>query len=151
MTEKVRGLKRLARLYGQVEQIRSLQLRAAALAVAEVTQASAQEAADEQRELAQGHSALRAGDRQGWVIATVQTEVAIARQRRLEPLQAAREQLREQAALAHRDSRQRLEQLEGIVDRARALQVRDTERRDQAASDDRYLARRIWAASFSPR
>jgi hypothetical protein len=127
-----------------VEQIRSLQLRAAAVEVAQVVQAEAHEADVRRRQTAEGHDALTQGDHDGWLAASAQTDAAEMRQRRLEPLYQAREAFRLQANAVHQASRLRLEQMEGIVERTQARQTLEDERRAQAASDDRFLSRKMW-------
>jgi len=149
MTDKVRGLKRLANVYGQVEKIRSLEVRAAATEVAQVTQALSQEATARVRQQDSQRAALLLGDREGWAVAAAQVEIAEVRQMRLKPVQAEREVLFEKAAVAHRASRQRMEQIDGIVDKAREREMETESRRMQAAADDRYLSRRLWLESHA--
>ncbi len=149
MNEKMRRLKKLSILYGQVEQIRSAQLRIASSAVDEVAQATAYEVSVRQRQSAHAHNALMSGDRESWSLSAVQAAVATARQLRLESLRIAREDAQEQAAVAYRNSRQRLEQMNAVIDKASTRASLEETRRSQAASDDRFLSRRAWLEAQS--
>jgi hypothetical protein len=149
MNEKMRRLKKLAILYGQVEQIRSAQLRIASSDVDEVTQATAHEISVRQRQSAHARNALISGDRESWSLSAVQAAVATARQLRLESLRIAREDACEQAAVAYRTSRQRSEQMNAVIEKAHTRASLEETRHAQAASDDRFLSRRAWIQAQS--
>ncbi len=149
MNEKLRRLKKLSILYGQVEQIRSAQLRMASSAVDEVVQAAAHEISIRQRQSLHAHNALTSGGRESWSLSLVQAAVATARQLRLESLRITREDARDQAAAAYRNSRQRLEQMNIVIDKAYTRANLEETRRSQAASDDLFLSRRSWVQTQS--
>ena len=144
MNSKLIGLKRLSALYGKVEQIRSLQLRAAAIAVAEIERSKSAHAAGEHQESIAGRMALESGDRAGWSASAMQASLAETRLEQLDALLDMRELEREQAATVHRVSHQRMEQMDGLVERATSDAAIVHERRTQAESDDRYSSRRAW-------
>jgi hypothetical protein len=144
MTSKLSGLKRLSALYGKVEQIRSLQLRAAAIAVAEIERSIVGYAHGERQESVVGRMALESGDRAGWSASAVQAALAETRLDQLDALLDEREAAREQAAAVHRASHQRSEQMDGLVECAASDAAILHDRRAQAESDDRYLSRRAW-------
>ncbi|QHN03917.1 hypothetical protein FTO74_11460 [Granulicella sp. WH15] len=149
MNEKMRRFKKLAILYGQVEQIRSAQLRIASSAANEVVQATAYEISIRQRQAAYAHDALTSGDRESWSLSAVQATVATTRQLRLESLRITREDAHEQAAAAYHNSRQRLEQMKAVIDKGYTLASLEELHRAQAASDDRFLSRRAWIQAQS--
>jgi pantothenate synthetase len=138
------GLKKLARLYGMLEGVRSLELRAAAFAVEEVTAARAwveQALRDAAR---QGHAGLAQGSRVELLAGAQTTRAAETLYRQLEGVRRERAQAHSEALETHRESRKELRQLERVIDQASVTQGREAERRAQAAGDDRFLARRAW-------
>jgi len=138
------GLRRLATLYGMVEQMRSLELRVAAGAVDDVVCASAIEALVHRGQVDGGRAAMAAGDREEWSVAETTREVVEARIERLAKLRVVREVKLDEARDAHKTSRLKVEQMERVVERARAEAALVEDRKTQAVADDRFAARGAW-------
>jgi hypothetical protein len=144
MSERVRGLQRLADLYGMVERLRSVDLKVAADSVTEATQAIDRERVVKQVQQSQGRVAIECGDAPERVLAESQIELAETRAVRVEQLRRAREVQRETALDAYRASRLRMEQMQHMVRSVREREAMDEKRRFQAALDDRHLSRKLW-------
>ena len=91
-----------------------------------------------------GRGALLAGDREGWMMAETQQESAGLRRRRLEQICLEREELNDAAREQYVASRLKREQMKRVFDDIAARMEIEEGRRIQAASDDRFLARRRW-------
>jgi hypothetical protein len=144
MWPRLRTLKRLVTLYGVVEEMHTMELQRMTSAVRE-----AEHAIDVQQQVARsarsdGREALMTGDRMGWEMAETNREGAGWRRRVLEQVRSERELLNDAARDQYLASRLKSEQMkrlaEGVVERAEI----EEGRRVQAASDDRFLARRRW-------
>ncbi|SNS44951.1 hypothetical protein SAMN05421770_1011021 [Granulicella rosea] len=144
MGSRVRGLERLAELYGMIERLRSLDLRTASAQVNEAASYVHLQREAGRREVESGRAAIAAGDRQGWAIAESELELTRIRQARAEELRRARAALRETAADAYRASRMRMEQMQSVARQASKQEQAEERRRTQAALDDRHLARSLW-------
>ncbi len=139
MSDRVRGLQRLADLYGMVERMHSVDLRVASDSVTESVQALDRRRRVESEQLERGRSALEDGDREEWTMAESQAELAQAQAERVDRLRQAREILRESALDAYRASRLRMEQMQQLVRSVRDREATVARRRFQAALDDRHL------------
>jgi len=145
MPPKLQTLKRLVTLYGVVEEMHSLELQQRTAAVQE-----AQQAIEVQQQVARssrfgGRDALMADDRMGWEIAETQRESAGWKQRRLEQMRLEREVLSDAAREQYLASRIKSEQMKRLAEGVAARAEIEEGRRVQAASDDRFLARRRWS------
>jgi hypothetical protein len=131
-------------LYGVVEEMHSLELQRMTAAVQE-----AQQAIEVQQQVARsarfgGRDALMADDRMGWEIAETQRESAGWKRRRLEQMRLEREVLSDAAREQYLASRIKSEQMKRLAESVSAQAGIEEGRRVQAASDDRFLARRRW-------
>jgi hypothetical protein len=144
MRTRLHGLKRLAVLYGAVEEMHSVDLQRKMSAVRE-----AQREIGAQHEAAQtaglhGREALTTGDRMGWTMAETLRKTAGWKRQRLEEIRLARESLSDQAKEQYVASRLKSEQIKSVVEGVRERMESEEQRRMQAASDDRFLARLRW-------
>jgi hypothetical protein len=123
----------------------SLELQQMTAAVRE-----AQQAVEVQQQVARsarfdGRDALMADDRMGWEIAETQRESAGWKRRRLEQMRLEREVLSDAAREQYLASRVKSEQMKRLAEVVAAQAEIKERRRVQAASDDRFLARRRWS------
>jgi hypothetical protein len=144
MPPRLQTLKRLVTLYGVIEEMHSLELQQRTAAVQE-----AQQAIEVQQQVARsarfgGRDALMADDRMGWEIAETQRESAGWKRRRLEQMRLEREVLSDAAREQYLASRIKSEQMKRLAESVSAQAGIEEGRRVQAASDDRFLARRRW-------
>ncbi|HZY60981.1 MAG TPA: hypothetical protein VFE38_00550 [Edaphobacter sp.] len=144
MQSRLMALKRLASLYGDVEEMHSVELQRANAAVREAEQAIGAEQRFVRSSNVEGRRALAAGDRLDWRAAQMQREMAEWRQQRLQQVHRERELVNDEAMKRYVASRTQSEQMKHM---ARSVTVEvETEvgRRAQEALDDRFLARRRW-------
>lgn len=139
-----KGVVRLASLYGMMERLRSVELRAAAGAVEDVACSAAIAADVREGQIMDARTAMATGSREEWQVAETTRGVVEARIERLEKLRAERAAAFEDAAHRHRISRVKMEQMDRVVDRSRAREAVQQGRRSQAESDDRFASRRAW-------
>ena len=92
-----------------------------------------------------GRGALAIGDHVERIAAETQEETAVWRRQALERIRKEREELSETAREQYVASRLRKEQIKRVFDDIAARLQIEEGRRVQAASDDRFLARRRWA------
>lgn len=134
-------------LYGNLEEVHSIELQRTAMAVQE-----AERAIDIQRvtvcsSSSDGRDALLSGDRISWTAAKLQREIAEWKQQRLQEVRRERQTLNEEARKQYAESRLQSEQMKTVVNTATAKMESETGRRTQAALDDRFLSRRRWTDS----
>ena len=139
-----KSLARIAKVYGLVERMRSLELRMAADAVSEVEFAAAVAAATRYNQVAGARAALVAGNREEWSVAEVTLRVEEIRMQRLAELRVKREAKLAEAVSLHRESRLEMEQMERVVELKRAAAAIEEGRRTQAMADDRFASRSAW-------
>jgi hypothetical protein len=144
MQPQLETLRRLVTMYAAVEEMHTIELQRMTAAVHE-----AQRAIEIEQELARtarvdGRGALLTGDRVSWVMAGTQQETAAGRRQRLEQIRLTREQLNDAAREQYLASRLKREQMKRVFDDITARMEVEEGRRLQAASDDRFLARRRW-------
>jgi hypothetical protein len=144
MQTRLETLQRLVTLYAAVEEMHSTELQRKAAAVREAQQAIGIEQEVARSARIDGRGALLAGDRVSWMMAEGQQETAGWRRRRLEQIRLEREELNEAARKQYVASRLKREQIERVFDDIAARMEIEEGRRLQAASDDRFLARRRW-------
>jgi hypothetical protein len=144
MQTRLETLQRLVTLYAAVEEMHSTELQRMASAVREAQQAIGIEEEVARSARINGRGALLAGDHVSWTTAETQQEIAAWRRRRLEQIRLEREELNEAAREQYVASRLKREQIKRVFDDlAERIEIEE-ERRLQAASDDRFLARRRW-------
>jgi hypothetical protein len=144
MSSRLETLQRLVTLYSTVEEMHSLELQRMTAAVHEVRGAVGVEREIARAALVDGRVALLAGDYTKRIVAETQQEISGWRQSRLERIRIQREELSDAAMKQYVASRLKREQLKRIVDEIAAQLDIERGRRDQAISDDRFLARRRW-------
>ena len=144
MQTRLETLQRLVTLYAAVEEMHSTELQRMASAVREAQQAIGIEQEVGRSARINGRGALLAGDRVSWMMAETQQETAAWRRRRLEQIRLEREELNEAAREQYVASRLKREQIKRVFDDIAVRMEIEEGRRLQAASDDRFLARRRW-------
>lgn len=136
------ALRRLGAVYELIEEIHSIEARMATAEVGEVEMAIHAEADILHLAWLKEREAMRAQDLLGRSAMTAREEVAMRKRGQLEPILERRRETRELAQARHFASRLWSERMHSLIDgeaeRIAALQ----EKRTQAASDDRFLARR---------
>ena len=124
--------------------MRSLQLQAASSAVAEVLQASREQAELRRLHVSQGRAAMLIGDAEALAVAAVESSLSHLRQTQLEEIRQARELLRQHSQTVHQASRLQLQQMETVVEQSSTQERLEEQRRGQTTSDDLYGARLAW-------
>ena len=142
--ERIAALRRIARMYGAVEQMRAVELQQAGLALDE-----AEAMLSAEREMAQdavkaGREALGVGSRAEWLLSEIQQQYLGMRRGRLIGLREERSALRDAARDEFLESRVRTEQMKQVVKNLKEQVEAEEARRVQAASDDRFLMRLSW-------
>jgi hypothetical protein len=144
MHPRLKTLQRLATLYAAVEEMHSIELQRMTAAVRETQQAIGVEQEVARSARTDGRGALLTEDRMGWMMAESQQETAAWRRRRLEQIRVEREELNDAAREQYVASRMKREQMKRVLEDIAARMDTEEGRRTQAASDDRFLARRRW-------
>jgi hypothetical protein len=147
MRTRSETMQRLVSLYAAVEEMHSTELQQMASTVREAQQAIGIEQEVARSARINGRGALLAGDRVNWIMAETQQETAAWRRRRLEQIRMEREELKEAAREQYVASRLKREQIKRVFDDIAVRMEIEEGRRFQAASDDRFLARRRWTGS----
>jgi hypothetical protein len=144
MQPRLETLQRLVTLYAAVEEMHSTELQRMTSAVRETEQAIGVEQQVARSARLDGHEALLTGDRMGRILAETQKNTAGWRRRGLEQIRLEREELSDAAREQYVASRLKKEQMKRVFEDIAARTEIEEGRRMQAASDDRYLARRRW-------
>ena len=144
MQTRLKALQRLVTLYAAVEDMHSIELQRKTAAVRETQQAIGVEQEVVRSARVDGRGALLTGDSVGRMMAETQQETAAWRREGLERIRLEREELNDAAREQYVASRLRREQIKRVFDDINALMEIEEGRRLQAASDDRFLARRRW-------
>lgn len=144
MLSRLAALKRLMGIYAIVEDIHSAELQRAHAAVREVQDAIGRQRAVAQSTGADHREALEAGDDLGRKMAEALCEAADLKRQQLEPIHVERESLHDAASRQYAASRLKSEQMQRMVTRAAEQAALEEERKAQAVSDERFLARRYW-------
>jgi hypothetical protein len=146
MRERKRMLKRLATLYGLVQDARSAEMRSAVVQLAEVEEAIATQESVLWMANAFGRGALEQGDRFGWKQAGTNATLAIWNSEQLEVIREERYALREASKQRYRESRMQAQQMSKLLEQSTQQAELIEGRRAQAMADDRFLSRRRWTA-----
>jgi len=144
MLSRLAMLKRLMGIYAVVEDMHSAELQRTAAAVREVRDAIGNQRVVARSARVDHRDALEAGDGLGRKMAEALCEAANLKRQRLEPIHVERESFRDAASRQYAASRLKSEQMQRMVTRAAEQAAIEEERKMQAASDDRFLARRCW-------
>jgi hypothetical protein len=145
--QRLRGLRKIASLYGVMEDMRRSELERAVDAVREVEEAVAVQRSAVVCARLDGRAALADGDRLGRTTADKQREVAGWKRIRLEEELVKREAASAVARQRYLSSRIESEQMKRVRDDAARMVEVDEGRRMQAIVDDRFLSRRRWIAA----
>ena len=151
MRARMDALKRLAALYGVVEELHSVELQRATAALREARQAIGAQQDRARSARGDGRMAVTLGDRMGRTAAEVLGERADWKRRRLDEIRVGREELNDSAREQYVASRLKSEQIRRVVERVNERVESEERRRRQAASDDRFLARRRWTDTVQGR
>jgi hypothetical protein len=135
-------LKRIGVVYGLMEEIHSLEARMAATEVNEVESVIRAEIGTLQAARVRQREAMYGEDLLGRSMIAVREEMAIQRNRQLEPALRKRRETFELAQLRYTDSRLWSERMKTLIEAELHRCAIEHERRMQAASDDCFLAQR---------
>lgn len=144
MRQRLGMLRRIAKLYGVIEEMRRSELEVAVGAVREAEEAIAAQRTTVLSARLDGREALAAGDRLGWMASDKRRELAEWKSVRLEDVRVEREAASAVARQQYLASRIESEQMKRVRDAmAREMEI-DESRRMQAIADDRFLSSRRW-------
>lgn len=143
--QRVETLRRLVNLYAAVEEMHATELQRMTALVREAEQAIATEQYVAKLARMDGRGALMAADQAGWLLSETQQETSGWRCQRLEQIRLQREQANDEARQQYVLSRLKREQMKRLFDEIARRDELEERRRTQAASDDRFLARRRWS------
>ncbi len=118
MRERKMMLKRLATLYGLVQDARSAEMRRAMVNLVEVEEAIATQESMLWMANAFGRGALEQGDRFGWKQAGTNATLAVWNCEQLQVIREERDALSEIAKQRYRESRMQAEQMEKLLEHA---------------------------------
>lgn len=149
MSSRMGTLQKLAGLYGVVERMRLSELELALRALHEAEEAIGVQQRAQRMAGCDGREALRTSDAMSWSVAEMQGETATWRRFELEELRVSLTDERNESERVYLRSRVESEQVQHVLREAlRDFEVKRV-RREQAESDDRFLARRRWKESRS--
>jgi hypothetical protein len=141
------ALRRIAKLYGVVEDTHALALQQATAHVLETERAIHAERIAIASAASAGRTALHIGEREDWLLAHAHGELSTVRAGVFEGLKAQRVEAESAARSEFLASRLKTEQMKQLVTRMTEQAALEEGRRTQAVSDDRYAARRTWLAN----
>jgi hypothetical protein len=144
MQPRLETLRRLVTMYSAVEEMRSTELQRTTAAVREAQQAIGVQRNTARSARVDGRGALLDGDGMRWRVAETRQAAAGLRRRGLEQIRLEREERNDAAREQYMASRLKREQIKCVIDDIAARIEIEEGRRTQAASDDRFLARRRW-------
>jgi hypothetical protein len=147
MQSRSATLRRLAILYVAVEEMHSVELQRLTAAVLQARNAIGSEQVAMRLARLDGQEALVAGDQVNWMMSQTRHENAAWRKQKLEEIRLRRVELNDAARQQYVASRLKREQIERVFDDIAKRMEIEKERRAQAVSDDRFLARRRWTDS----
>lgn len=144
MRGKLEPLSRLKTLYETVEGIHAAELQRAAAALHEAQSAMDAEIGVAASARNDGRAALWLGDRVGWAAAEVRRWSSGRKRQRLEMIRSERERANEAANEQYLASRVKTEQMQRLSTSVAEQIAVAEEKKMQAATDDRFLARKNW-------
>jgi hypothetical protein len=147
MQSRLEMLRRLAILYLAVEEMHSVELQRLTAGVLQARNAIGSEREAVRLARLDGQEALVAGDQVNWMTSQSRQERAAWRKQKLEEIRLRRTELNDAARQQYVASRLKREQIQRVFDDIAKRMEIEKERRAQAASDDRFLARRRWTDS----
>lgn len=149
MTERLRQMRRIANVRALEQQVReaSCSQAQAHLQATLLSLEQAQQAA--QMAVIGGAAALEGGDTGAWMLASAVREVAEWNLHQLRRQRLAKEAELRQKQLELSRSRMDLERCNNVLAKLEASTNAIEQRREQAASDDRFASRQHWARSMN--
>ena len=147
MQPRLETLQRLVTLYAAVEEMHSVELQRMSAAVLQVRNAIGSEQQAMRSATLDGQEALVAGDQVSWMMSQTRQETSAWRRQKLEEIRLRRTELKDTARQQYVASRLKREQIQRVFDDIAKRMEIEKERREQAVSDDRFLARRRWTDS----
>jgi hypothetical protein len=144
MRERKTMLKRLATLYGLVQDAKLAEMRCAVVLLAEVEEAIATQESMLWMANAFGRDALEQGDRFGWRQAGTNATLAVWNSEQLEVIREERDAVSETAKQQYRASRVQARQISKLLENETRQAELIEGRQTQAFADDRFLSRRRW-------
>ena len=144
MRTRLEPLKRLKTLYETVEGMHAAELQRAAAALDEADSAVDTELRAALSARHEGHEALSLGDRVGWAAADARRGAAGWKRQRLEVVRSERARANEAAKEQYLASRMKAEQMQRLSAGVAEQIAVGEEKKSQAATDDRFLARKKW-------
>ena len=151
MQSRLETLRRLAMLYAAVEEMHSAELQRLTAAVLQARNAIGGEREAMRSARLDGKEALVVGDQVNWMMSQTRQETSAWKKQKLEEIRLRREELNDAAHQQYVASRLKREQIERVFDDIAKRMEIEKERREQAVSDDRFLARRRWTDSREER
>jgi hypothetical protein len=145
MKTQLQTLKRLVDLYKAVERLHSTELQRTTTSLQKAEQAVGMQREIVNSARVDGRNALKSGDRMEWTMAEVRSGTSDWRRRRLDVIRSEREGLRDTASEQYLASRLKSEQVKRVTEAIAERIAIEEGRRVQAASDDRFLARKRWS------
>lgn len=142
MLPRLMLLKRLGAVYGLIEEMHSLEAQVAVGEVVEVESVIHEERRTVEAARTRQRETIQVDDLLGQSAIAVREELAIQRNRQLEPMLRQRRDTLDVAQLRYTDSRMWSERMKTLIDAEFTRVAIEQERRTQAASDDRFLAQR---------
>jgi hypothetical protein len=140
--QRLLTLKRLGSVYGLIEEMHSLEARLAAANVGEVESTIRREVATLDAAWKTERLALPNQDLIGRSAMMARKEVAVRKNRQLAPILEQRCEIRELAQIRYKDSRIWSERMKSLVEAELSKIDTVEEHRQQAVSDDRFLAQK---------
>jgi hypothetical protein len=140
--QRLKGLKRLGRIYELIEEIHSVEARIAAADAGRAEKAIDVETSSLQDARIGEREAVQEADALGRSAMGAREDVARRKRLALEPVLKQRTEIREAARATHVASKLWSERIQCLIDSEAARFAAEEERRLQMASDDRFLARR---------
>lgn len=135
-------LKRLGAVYGLIEEMHSLEAQVAVGEVVEVESVIHEERRTVEAARTRQRETIQVDDLLGQSAIAVREELAIQRNRQLEPMLRQRRDTLDVAQLRYTESRMWSERMKTLIEAEFTRVAIEQERRTQAASDDRFLAQR---------
>ena len=145
----MKGLQRLAALYGRVEKMEAAAARIASDEAARTASEIVLESTWGREQQGKARSALAGEDRAEWLLAESARDFTARRISKLERVRAQREKTRDEAMQRYIASKLKTEQVTATLERRQLLEASADQRQTQVANDDRYAARLVWLRLMS--
>jgi hypothetical protein len=144
MQPRLDTLRRLMTLYSAVEEMHAAEMERMMSALRDTHQAICIEQQMAMSVRVESQGALVTGDSLAWRISETRQDRVGRRQKQLEQIRVERDELNDAAREQYVASRLKREQMDRLLGDIATRMEAEEGRRSQAASDDRFLARRRW-------